>query len=44
MKKFFKTPTCQSELFSIKYITIENNSLIICGNFYDEDYNLGYEG
>ena len=44
MKKFFKTTTSQSELFSIQYITIENTSLIICGNCYDEDYNLGYEG
>ena len=44
MKKRLKIPKYSSELFSIKYITIENNSLGIRGNCYDEDYNLGYEG
>lgn len=44
MKKRFKIPIHKSELFSVKYITTENNSLTIRGKCYDEDYNLGYEG
>lgn len=44
MKKCFKTPTYQSELFSIRSILVEDNTLYIRGNCYDEDYNLGYEG
>lgn len=41
MKKRFKTPTYQSELFSIKSILVENNTLCILGNHYDEGVFLG---
>lgn len=44
MKKRFKIPTYQSELFSIESILVENNTLCIRGNCYDENYSLGYEG
>ena len=41
MKKCFKTPAYQSELFSIKSIWVEDNSLCIRGNHYDEGVLLG---
>lgn len=41
MKKCFKVPTYQSELFSIKSILVEDNTLCIRGNHYDEGVLLG---
>ena len=41
MKKRFKTPTYPSELFSIKSITVEDNTICIRGNRYDEAVLLG---
>lgn len=41
MKKRFKAPTYQSELFSIKSILVEDNTLCIRGNHYDDGVLLG---
>ena len=41
MKKRLRIPRYQSELFSIKSILVENNSLFIRGNHYDEGVLLG---
>lgn len=41
MRKRFKTPTYQSDLFSVKSITVENNILNIRGDHYDEGVFLG---
>lgn len=41
MKKRFKAPTYQSELFSIRSILVEDNTLCIRGTRYDEGVFLG---
>lgn len=41
MKKRFKTPQYQSELFSIKSILVGDNTLCIRGTRYDEGVLLG---
>lgn len=41
MKHTIKVPAYPSELFAVKSVSVENNTLCISGIRYDEDYNIG---
>lgn len=41
MKRKINIPKYLSSSFSIRFISVEDNTLCIRGNYSDEDYNLG---
>lgn len=41
MKHTIKIPEYPSELFSVRFVSVENNTLCIRGTRYDDDYNIG---